>query len=246
MTATPRSLAVALLTALLAAGTACETPKEGMVGEPPPDDGVQMDSRTGGPRRIRLRTDDKKLPKKTYPDALFGAPLWPYVEEGTTFELTWNAAPGTLEVHEKPDPNSAIAGEYALKKGQRIPWRSTWVGVYKPALFRAETRVEFDGTRYAPGNPDRNEAPVSETVHPGETIAVYLYAGATTCYVGVGQTLMLTACPTPNQFAGDFSGRTRAEQMHPEKRIWWVYIETQKVAGWIPIGDRVMVDIIRT
>ena len=236
---------VALAALMLLEATACETPETGLVGEPP-DQEMQVDSRPAGPRTIELAGDDQKMPDKTYPQAIFGAAVWPFLEEGTTFELTWGAQPATLTVHEQPDPNSATAGEYKVQKGDRIPWRNTWVGVYKPALFTAKNKVELSGTRYAPDDRDLHAAPVSATVHPGQSVAVYHYAGAATCYLGAGQVLMQAPCPTPQNFEGDFSGRTRAQKMHPEKRIWWVYVSTRQATGWIPVDDRVLVDILNT
>jgi hypothetical protein len=120
------------------------------------------------------------------------------------------------------------------------------VGVYKPALFEATTQAEFQGTRHAPDQRRMHQTPTSATVAPGETIAVYHYAGAANCYVGIKKFLMQAACPSPDRFTGDFSGRTRAEQMHPDKRIWWVYIETRQASGWIPVDDRMLVDIVNT
>jgi hypothetical protein len=235
-----------ILAATLLTTAACETPEEGLVGEPPAEE-MQVANRPAGPRRIKLPNgDDKMQPDKQYPEPIFGAAIWPYIEEGTTFELTWGGPTATLAVHEGPNPNSAIVGEYKIQKGAEIPWRNSWVGVYEPALFVAKTKVEISGTRYAPDNRDLHDAPVSATVHPGQTIAVYHYAGAATCFVGVGQSLMQAPCPSPTNFNGNFTGRTRGEQMHPEKRIWWVFIETQQASGWIPVDDRVLVDILKT
>ncbi len=236
----------ALLAAVLMSVGACSTPHhQTLVGEPPPDDPGPAQARAGGERRILLPDHHKRrLPDKRYPKAIFGAPVWPFIEDGTTFELTWGAAAASIAVHEQPDLNSAISGEYHLARGDKIPWRSSWVGVYRPSIFRAKTEVHLDGTRYVPGNPDLNDSPISATVHPGQPVAVYQYAGGATCYVGVGQTVMLTSCPAPHQFNGDFSGKSRAEQMQPEKRVWWVRVETASVTGWIALDDRVQVDLI--
>lgn len=235
-----------VLIGLLLASPACETPEEGLVGAPPDED-TQVVSRPAGARRIALPGDANKRQSDTqYPEPLFGAAVWPYIEESTTFELTWGGPTAALAVHERPNPNSAIVGEHTLKTGDKVPWRNSWVSVYKPALYRAKTRVALSGTRYAPDDRDVHDAPIDATVAPGQTIAVYHYAGAATCYLGVGKSLLLASCPTSQNFNGNFSGRTRGEQMHPEQRIWWVFIETQQVSGWIPVDDRVLVDILKT
>lgn len=235
-----------ILAGLLLASPACETPEQGLVGEPPEAD-TQVTNRPAGPRRIELPGDkNKRQPDKTYPEPIFGVAVWPYIEEGTTFELTWGGPTAALAVHERPNPNSAIIGEYKLDKGEKIPWRNSWVSVYKPSLYTAKTKVDLSGTRYAPADRDIHDAPVDTTVDPGQTIAVYHYAGAATCYVGVGKSMLQAPCPTPQKFNGNFSGHTRGEQMHPEKRIWWVFIETQQASGWIPVDDRVLVDILTT
>jgi hypothetical protein len=238
-----RPLTSCLIAGLLLTASACETPEETMVGEPPEDEVIAA-SRPAGPRRIKLPGDDSNKPKTKQPEALFGASVWPYMEEGTTFELAWDAQTTSLAVREQPDLNSGVVGEFKLAKGDTIPWRNTWVGVYQPALFVAKTQVELQGSRHAPDDRKLHEIPASATVAPGETIAVYHYAGAANCFVGVGKILMQAACPSPDRFNGDFSGRTRGEQMHPQKRVWWVFIQTQQASGWIPVDDRVLVDIV--
>ena len=234
-----------LVTCALLASSACETPKETLVGEPPPKEEQTVSKRPTDLQRIPTSTREEPLRKaqKKYPEPLFGASTWPYVEEGTSFKLSWNAQPGELPVFEEPDPNAAIVDKWALEPGQEIPWRSSYVAVYKPKLFQAKDKVLLEGYRHAPESRERHDAPVSATVHPGQTIAVYLYAGGSTCYVGAEQTLMRAPCPEPHQFSGNFSGQTSAQKMHPNERIWWVYVETTEAAGWVPVDDRVLVDI---
>jgi hypothetical protein len=239
-----RTLLTVLAASLCIATTACETPKETLVGEPPEEDVIAA-NRPAGPRRIKLPGADDKT-ANTAPEAVFGAAIWPYIEEGTTFELTWGSPKTSLAVREQPSLNANIVGHYKLAEGDSISWRRTWVGVYKPVLFEAKTTVELQGTRHAPNKSRLHNTPATATVATGETIAVYHYAGTANCYVGVDKVMMQTACPSPDRFAGDFSGRTRAEQMHPQKRIWWVLIEVQQVSGWIPVDDRILVDIVST
>ena len=82
--------------------------------------------------------------------------------------------------------NSAITGHYHLRRGQQIPWRGSWVSVFRPTLYRAKRKVEFDGTLYAPSDPEHNNTEVSATARSGQQIALYAYAGSANCYVGVG------------------------------------------------------------
>lgn len=232
---------IMLVFSIALASTACETPETGMVGEPPEDDELQEANRPSGPRKLDIAKEEPAT--RDYPEPLFGADVWPYVEEGITFELTWGDRPAALEVRENPDLNSKAVGSFELSEGDSIPWRASWVAIYEPAVFTAQKQVEFSGSRHAPDTRDHGET-IRATVHPGQPVAVYHYAGAATCWVGVDRDILRTSCPTSQDFDGDFSGKTRAEQMHPAKRIWWVYIETSQTAGWIPIDDRVLVDLV--
>jgi hypothetical protein len=241
-----RSFAMLLLSILLVSASGCKTPEDTVVGKPPAEGGVVEANRPSGPQRIAVAGQDVHERSSDHPEPLFGAAVWPYIEESTTFELSWGGQPTTLQVYEMPDLNGPVVGEYSVAPDQEIPWRATWVDVYEPAVFTASQPLTIEGTVHAPHDRDVHDTPASEPVTGGEPVAVYHYQGAATCFIGVKETLLQAGCPNPQEFEGDFSGRTRAEQMHPRKRLWWVYLETTQTTGWIIVDDRFVVDIIST
>ncbi len=233
----------ALIAALSLVATACKTPEEGMIGEPPEDE-EQSQIREGGPRRIELPgSKNGREPDRNYPAPLLSVDGWPFNEEATTFQLEWTGPPAALPVHERPSRNAAIVGDYRVEPGQEIPWRNTRVNIFRPKVFKTTQAMRVEGFRWAPESRARHRQPVDAQVGQGTPVAVYHYQGGDLCIMGVGDTLMEAVCPKPNRFAGDFTGRTTAEKMQPTEKIWWVQITTQTQNGWITLNDRVAVDI---
>lgn len=236
-----RLLLLCSLAAALAAG--CKTPEEGMIGEPPEDE-EETQIRQGGPRNIELPgADEKREPTGEHPEPIFSVDGWPYNDEANTFSLEWTAQPAALPVHEAPSRNASIVGEYRVEPGQSIPWRNTRVNVFRPKIVETKRALTVEGFLWKPDSRALHRQPTDVSVGAGAPVAIYHYQGGNLCILGVADKLLEAVCPTPNAFAGDFRGNTRAETMQPEKRAWWVQITTNEVSGWIKLDDRVAVDI---
>ena len=231
-----------LLLALTAAALwACETPEQGLVGKPP----AEQHATTTATRAERIRLEqEKKAPERVMPDPLFAAELWPFIEQSTTFSVHWDAPPAPLPIHEKPDPNSPLLGEATFAPGEEIIWRGTWMAVYTPSAYTATRPVLVQGTLWRPDAYLTGDEHVAEKIGPGTTIGVFHYAGDGQCYMAVHSRIIRGLCPTPAHFRGHFAGDTPAQDFQPAERIWWVRIVTPQLDGWIPLDDRVVLDVI--
>lgn len=238
-------LFIVLLTAVVWAGlTACSAPaEETHIGEPPAEQQIGH-ARQGGMQTIELPDQKPKKTAQRYKAPVFGAPTWPFIEEGQTFALSWGEGPQQVPVFAEPDLNAELVGQVQMTSGQTIEWQHSWVSVYAPRVFVAKVPATIDGAQYAPGNRDLDQAPIAVELAPGHELQVLTYAGSATCYMRAGEVTFIGECPTPAEFQGDFRGRFRAEQYQPAERLWWVYISTPEVAGWIPVDDKVVVDLV--
>lgn len=234
---------ILILLLVLTLPTACKTPEEGMLGEPP-EEGEDTRMRQGGPRRLELpKAKETEQPERDYPDPLFTIDGWPFQEPATTFSLEWAGQAAVLPIHYEPSRNATIVGKYEVSPGQAIPWRNTQVAVFKPKLFRATKTLTLEGFLWRPDNRALHRQPTNVPVPQGGAVAVYHYHGRDMCIVGAADKLVEAACPTPKRFEGNFAGRTMAEKMQADRRIWWVQITTPEHSGWIALDDRVAVDI---
>ena len=217
---------------------ACKTQEDALVGKPPSGG----DDLVSTPRQISTSADRADRPK--YPDPALTIETWPYNEERTTFELTWNGGNKPVPLHEAPNPNSTLLGDVVWKNGERIAWQNTAVAVYQPRVFRAKEEWAVEGPAHSAGYLT-NEDYVSETLRKGQSVEVYLYAGSGQCYLGLGGKIFLGLCPPKDSFIGQFTGKLRAEWYQPVKMVWWIQITGGAVTGWFPVDDRVVVDIQR-
>lgn len=215
----------------------CKTQDDSLVGKPPSGG----DDLVAKPRQIT--SSEKKGPERPrYPDPLLTVATWPFNEERTTFELTWNGGNKPLPLHEQPDPNSPLLGDVVWKNGERIAWQNSVVAVYAPMVVRAKEEWSVEGPTYSEGYLT-NDDYVSETLKKGQAIDVYLYAGSGQCYLGLGGKIFMGLCPPRESFTGSFTGKVRSEWYQPVKKVWWIQITDGTTSGWFPMDDRVLVDI---
>lgn len=214
---------------------ACKTQQEALVGKPPADEAA------GRAPVIEMGSPSAK-PRATYPPPALAVATWPYADDRTTFRLTWAGGKSALPLHESPDPNSPRIGEVAWSNGEEIPWLNTFVAVYEPARLRAKAEWLAEGDVFTSGYQTDVEH-VSETIDRGQSVAVYLYAGAGQCYLGVSGKIIIGRCPPPEAFQGTFEGESVSRWYQPVKKVWWVQISSGPTTGWVPLDDRVIVDI---
>ncbi len=223
---------------LLGLATSCKTAEEGVVGKPP-EEAEQVAAR---PTRIE---GEKKAeaPRQTYPEPLLAVEAWPFQEERRTFELTWNGGQTRLPLHAEADPNSELLGDVGWKNGERIRWQGSVVAVYQPATYRATEEWQAEGPVFTTGYLTGDDF-VNETIRKGQGVDVYLYAGGGQCFLGVGQKIFTGACPPKASFQGPFQGPDAASWYQPVQRVWWIQVADGLNTGWVPVDNRIVVDIV--
>lgn len=212
----------------------CASQQETLVGKPPAED----DAVAAKPRQIATEREEPPARPNYAPPAV-SLETWPFVEERRTFELTWNG-PGTVPLHEAPDPNSPILADVAWKAGERIRWEGTVVSVYAPSRLRATSDWPVEGAVYTTGYVTTRDY-VSETIRAGQSVEVYAYAGARQCILGSRGKLFTAPCPPPDAFAGSFDGDDPAKWYQPARSVWWIKATVGLDTGWFPVDDRIAV-----
>lgn len=181
---------------------------------------------------------------------------WPGSEELHTFELT--AVPGTVDLYDcvlgKPIRTVEV-------KGGPLPWQMSCVHVLEPRALTAKTDVEFPqaaevtlppvgqacpGAKGAPPSAPHSPQPSRETtplkIRKGATVGLWSYEGEGTCMIAAEHSVYQTACPSPQEFEGFAPSTTEvsAATMTPKARVWWVYVETDDLKGWLKVdGDTI-------
>lgn len=234
-----RSCISASVVFLLLSGCAAE--KQGLVGSAPPEELVQHRSNT---TNIKLGEQPKK-DKKVYPEPRFVAEGWPYQEDNVSFRLTWDAEKTKLPLLDAPTFNGNIIGEGTWKRGAELAWTNSSVGVYEPTEYRAKHEVSIDGQIYSNDYRTGNDG-FSADLRKGERIELYHYASGGMCFLRVREVMIESLCPREEDFGGPFSGADLAQIYQPQRRQWWVHVNAAGGgAGWMPLDDRVIVDILR-
>lgn len=185
----------------------------------------------------------KKLRSERYIEPLFQVQAWPFDDGNTQYRLYWNGGDSKLPIFEQPDPNSKFLGEATYTQGQEIQTAGDFVAVYQPATFKAKRSFELVGLVHEPGTGSHG-ATFTRRLAKGDAVSVYMYARNGNCYLGVAGRTIVGACPNPDDYVGTFEGPSLALQMQPITKIWWVYISTPLGAGWLPLDDRVLADIL--
>lgn len=231
-----RTSAVNTVIALALLG-GCKTPEEQLVGEPPTGDEEVIRR----PKATGEMASEARRPE--YPDPKLVLETWPYVEERKSFRLTWDGGDRPVPLHIRPDPNSRVLGDAVWENGETIGWNASVVAVYQPSTMTATQEWFVEGPVYEGEYVTKDEF-VSQTLKKGQRIDVYLYAGAGRCWLGLDDEIFQGGCPPREKFAGSFDGKIPAEWYQPAKKVWWVEISADSAAGWFPVDDRVIVDIV--
>ena len=231
--------------AILAASlllAACHGEENELVGHPPTDDQPSANVVGRGPHAQTIKVpgeDPEQSTRDEYPDPIFTAQTFPFAEPESTFQLTWDGGTSTLPVFDEPDPDANQIGKKSWKQGERIRWTDTFVEVFAPTVYHVSRSTRLEGPvwtqGYLTGDEDR-----SFDLSPGQPVAVYLYAGEGLCWVGVARTIIKSVCPDQKHFLGPFGGKTPAATYQPQRKLWWVQVGE----GWVPLDDRVLVDLV--
>lgn len=177
-------------------------------------------------------------------DPILLVPRWPFDDGQSQYRLVWNGGDSRLPLFAEPDPNSKLLGEVSYKDGDEMETTADYTAVYQPTIFRTKRSLTVEGRIH--GSRSRGEAgqAFSKKLPKGSSIAVWLYAGDGDCYLGVGGRIIVGECPDPANYVGDFDGPSIAFAMRPLQKIWWVQISTPVATGWVPLDDRVYVDLL--
>lgn len=212
----------------------CSTPEETVVGKPPEAGAV-----------VEQPTADKSAPaaQPRFPPARLTLAIWPYIEANATFVLTWSGGNHPVPLQAAPDPNARQLGDVVWKNGERILWQDSVVGFYKPRVLRANQEWFVEGPVYTEGFLTDQEF-VQLTVKKGQRVEVWAYGGDGLCYMAHDKDIFSGPCPPQDLFGGFGPGKVRAEWYMPEQKIWWVQIVGNNVSGWVPVDDRMTLDIV--
>lgn len=234
-----RTLPPLLFAAVISSfGVGCKTPQEELVGEPTP-----FEEPVGEPRTTNIKLEPDTSDRPRQPEAELTVMGWPYNEPGRTFELTWTRGKTTLQLLESASLNSDSARSIAVTKNDTLFWTESAVAVYEPSSWRVRKAVTIEGYRW--GNEYRTgDDIVSADLLPGSLVELYHYAGQGMCIVKVKGQLIEAMCPDASHFDGRFVGEVKASIYQPRKSVWWVRLRSEGGDGWLPLDDRVAVDIV--
>jgi hypothetical protein len=231
-----------LLVALACAAFACAAePKEELFGRPP------TETELVGRGAKTIPSGKPKRAAKQEPEPLVSFETWPLHEPNTSFELKWDAPASEVDVYKQPSLNAEIVGQAKYSQGQRIGWRRSVVAVFRPAVFRAKMPAIREGSVYLGDEYDTGGSNAHVQFAKNEVLLMYHYAGGGFCYIakpGPKSEVFKTTCPGPDEFSGRYPNAPQNVQMQPEDRLWWVYVETATVYGWIILDDRVLADTV--
>ena len=228
----PLYLTLVMVIALLGS---CKTTEETLVGKPPETGAAKEQSASVAP------TEPPDRPR--YPAPRLTIASWPYVEPNTTFVLTWSGGDKAAPLHEAPDPNSRLLGDVVWENGERILWTDTAVASYEPRVLQSTEEWFVEGPVYRGGYLVDQEYVQLEVPARGR-VEVWAYAGDGQCYLGKGAEIFTGPCPPPDRFTGFGPGRVAAELYMSPRKMWWIQITGNNITGWVPVDDRMTVDIV--
>lgn len=221
-----------ILFSLLLAG--CSAPQEELVGKPPETGQVVEQSQ---PQAA------PPPPQRRFPAPRLAIGGWPYHEPGNSFELTWTGGNKRAPLHAAPDPNSALLGDVLWDPGERILWNDSAVAVYEPRVVRATAEWFVEGPVYQDGFLVEEEFLALE-IKPGDRLEIWAYGGDLQCYMSKRSKIFTGPCPPADRFKGLGQGPIPGKWYEPKKRAWWIQITGNNLSGWVPVDDRMTVDIV--
>lgn len=220
-----------LIAALL---TGCAAPQDELVGKPPAQ------------ARVEEQTPPTPPPqpdRPKYPQPRLVVSGWPYAEKGISFMLTWAGGNRPAPLHAEPDPNSPLLGDVVWDNGERVLWMDSVVATYQPRVIKATAEYAVEGPVYTEGYLTDEEF-VQRVIAKGQTLEVWGYAGDGVCYLAQRSKIFTAPCPPPEQFTGFAEGKVPAEWYMPAAKIWWIRITGDNLSGWVPVDDRMIVDMV--